>query len=183
MKRVLTILAIVLLSLYSEAQTQHMKFLNIDLNCTLSTFASKLKGKGFVQDMTKSHDNVVVAKGMFAGEKVVVEVKCATKTHLVYCANVCFPRSTGYNYEELKQHLIDKYGTTYTEKRNIKDGKGFVKYTTDYAVWEVGKDETTGEYNRIILSKCDYSAPAPYVISYIDNINSKIDIQEIISDF
>ena len=92
-----------------------MKFLGIDLNCTMTTFVNKLKGKGFVQDMNTSHDNTVVMKGMFAGEKVKVEIKGAAKTHLICSVYVCFNLSTRYTYEALKNQLKDKYGEEYQE--------------------------------------------------------------------
>ncbi|MCQ2284080.1 MAG: hypothetical protein MJZ57_04180 [Bacteroidales bacterium] len=183
MKKTLLALALFMACLTGSAQTQHMKFLGIDLNCTISTFTSKLKGKGFVQDMNNSHDNLVVAKGVFAGERVKLEVKCATKTHLVHTVNVCFNLSSSYTFESLKTRLIDKYGAEFKEFKNVAEGEGFVKYATDYIVWELNPDEEFGEANKIVLTKCNYRSTSPLVISYIDNKNSKIDIQEINSDF
>lgn len=160
-----------------------MKFLGIDLNCTMTTFVNKLKGKGFVQDMNTSHDNTVVMKGMFAGEKVKVEIKGAAKTHLICSVYVCFNLSTRYTYEALKNQLKDKYGEEYQEFNKIKEDEGFVQYSTDYIIWNTDKDPDNGNCNRVVLSKCSYRGSSPFVISYIDSRNSIIDLQEIKSDF
>lgn len=184
MKKTFLIIALLMACVLGEAQTQHMKFLGIDLNCTLSTFTSKLKGKGFIQDLNNSHENFIIAKGVFAGEKTRVEVRCASKTHLVSSVRVCFNMSTGYTYEELQKRLMDKYGAEYEEEKGLKEADACgVKYVTDYSKWKVNVDEETGAYNLIVLSKCSYRGASPLVISYIDSRNSAIDIQEINSDF
>ena len=82
-----------------------------------------------------------------------------------------------------KGKLQDKYGTNYKEYKNVKDGEGYVRYATDYIVWETDPDEITGETNRIVLTKCNYNGSSPFVISYIDSKNSKVDTIEINSDF
>lgn len=183
MKKVLFIITLVLLSFSSMAQIQAMKFLGISLNCTMTTFNSKLKGKGYVQDMNASKENLLVMKGMFAGEKVKVQAHCATKTHLICNVNVCFFMSTRYTYEKLKSELTEKYGDKYVEAHKVEENKGYVPYVTDYCQWFVDQDTLTGKSNTIILSKCDYRSSAPLVISYIDAKNSHIDILEIKSDF
>ena len=94
MKKCICLLALWLFALAAPAQSQHMKFMGIDMNCTISTFMSKLKGKGFTEDASSHQDNKVVMKGTFAGEKVKLEVRCASKSHLVYSVMVCFNLST-----------------------------------------------------------------------------------------
>ncbi len=184
MKRILLVVAFIAAYILLPAQSQNMKFMGIGLNCTMSTFTSKLKGKGFTQDMTASRDNTVVMKGMFAGEKVKVEIKGAAKTHLVCSVNVCFLMSTRYTYEKLKDELMEKYGKfEWKEYLKVKEDEGYVQYVTDYVVWNADAVEETGEHNLVVLSKCNYRSTAPYVISYIDTRNSAIDLQEIKSDF
>lgn len=183
MKKCTLVIAFLATFAFCSAQSQPMKFMGISLNCTQSTFVSKVKGKGFVEDPTRSHDNISVLKGMFAGERVSIQARAAAKTHMMCYVNVNFTRSTSYTYETLKGKLQDKYGTNYKEFKNVKDGEGYVKYATDYIVWETDPDEITGETNRIVLTKCNYNGSSPYVISYIDNKNSKVDTIEINSDF
>lgn len=183
MKKCTLVIAFLATFAFCSAQSQPMKFMGITLNCTQSTFVSKVKGKGFVEDATRSHDNISVLKGMFAGERVTIQARAAAKTHMICYVYVCFNRSTTYTYEILKGKLQDKYGTNYKEYKNVKDGEGYVRYATDYIVWETDPDEITGETNRIVLTKCNYNGSSPYVISYIDNKNSKVDTIEINSDF
>lgn len=163
------------------AQTQHMKFMGIDLNCTQSTFISKLKGKGFVEDNSGSHENRIFMKGTFAGEKVKLEIRSASKSHLVHSVFVCFNLSTSYSYDALKAQL-SKYGE-YTEVRNVKEDDGVVKYVTDYARWDTDTDPETGNFNSIVLYKCSYRSTSPFVIAYLDRRNALLDVKEVSSDF
>ena len=165
------------------AQTQPMRFMGISLNCTMSTFSSKLKGKGFTEDPSNSRENLVVMKGLFAGEKVRTETRCAVKTHMVSSVFVCFNRSTSYTYEDLRKRLSEKYGTGYTEYTDLKEEGGYVKYVTDYTEWKTDVDTVTGGYNLVVLSKCSYRSTSSFVISYIDGKNSKLEAVEINSDF
>lgn len=167
----------------SYAQTQPMKFLGIGMNSTMSTFISKLKGKGFVEDMNHSKPNYTMMKGNFAGERVKLEIRSAAKTHLIYKVDVYFNMSTQFTYPDLQERLRGKYGEITQEVNNIKEEPIFVKYTTDYSKWQTDTDTLTQGFNTIILSKCSYHSTSPVVISYIDGKNSKIEALEVNSDF
>ena len=67
MKKIFSVLFLILAVLVGNAQTQPMKFLGIGMNSTMSTFVSKLKGKGFVEDVSHTKPNYTVMKGTFAG--------------------------------------------------------------------------------------------------------------------
>ncbi len=184
MKKILILLSIIAFAITLNAQTAPMKFLGIGMNSTQSTFVSKLKGKGFVEDVSHSKPNLIVMKGMFAGERVKIEIRCAAKTHLVYGVYVFFNMSTRFTYEDLKSRLASKYGETFEEVNNLKnDDYAYVKYTTDYSQWFTDKDEESGAHNTIVLSKCSYHSTSPYVLSYIDGKNSKVEMLEVNSDF
>jgi len=165
------------------AQTKPMKFMGIGMNSTLNTFTNKLKGKGFVQDESHNKPNLIIMKGVFAGERVKLEIHSAAKTHLVYKVNVLFNVSTQFTYEDLKQRLTDKYGEISLEKNKIKDEPVFIKYTTDYTQWKMDTDTVTNNFNAIILSKCSYHSTTPLTITYMDGKNSKIEALEVNSDF
>ena len=182
MKKMLFIVAFLCAAFVSPAQTQPMKFMGISLNCTVSTFISKLKGKGFVQDLNNSHENTIIMKGVFAGERTKLVINGASKTHLVCQVEVYFNLSTSYTYEILRTKLQAKYGTG-VEHKNLKEDEGFVKYSTDCTVWETDTDEVTGSSNKIILSKCSYRSQSPYIITYLDSRNSKVGVEERDSDF
>ncbi len=183
MKRFLLFLSFVCVVALASAQEQPMKFLGINMNCTMNTFVNKLKGKGFVQDSNTNDPSTVFMKGTFAGEHVKLEIRAASKTHLVYIVVVNFNRSTNYTYPALKEKLIEKYGEDFKEYNGLKEEDKYAKFVTDYMVWKLNTDETTKNCNRLVLSKCSYRANFPLVLSYIDGRNSIIDIQEIESDF
>jgi len=182
MKKILLVVAFICAAFVTPAQTQPMKFMGISLNCTISTFVSKLKGKGFVQDMNNSQDNTIIMKGTFAGEKAKLIINGAAKTHLVCQVDVYFNLSTTYTYEVLKTKLQAKYGTG-VEHKNLKEEDGYVKYSTDCMVWETDKDTVSGACNKIILSKCSYRSSSPLIITYYDCRNSKVGVEERDSDF
>ncbi len=164
-------------------QTQPMKFLGVGMNSTMSTFVSKMKGKGFVEDVNHTKPNYTMMKGTFAGERVKIEIRSAAKTHLVYSVNVFFNMSTQFTYADLQNRLSGKYGEIVQEVNNIKEEPIYVKYTTDYSKWQTDIDTVTQGFNTIILSKCSYHSTSPVVITYIDGKNSKVEALEINSDF
>ncbi len=183
MKRIILIIAMFLMVGSISAQVQPMKFLGINMNCTMNTFVNKLKGKGFVQDANTNHPNTVFMKGTFAGERVKLEIRAAAKTHLVYIVVVNFNRSTSYTYSGLKETLLEKYGDNSKEFNKLQEEDKYAKFVTDYMVWRLNEDEETHNCNRLVLSQCSYRANFPLVLSYIDGKNSIIDLQEVESDF
>ena len=183
MKKILTTFLLIIAVAFCSAQMQPMKFLGIGMNSTMSTFVSKLKGKGFVEDVNHTKPNYTVMKGTFAGERVKLEIRSAAKTHLVYKVDVFFSLSTQFTYPDLQGRLSDKYGGITQEVNNIKDEPVYVKYTSDYSKWQTDTDTTTQMSNTIILSKCSYHSTSPVVISYIDGKNSKVESLEVNSDF
>lgn len=183
MKKILLFTLFCVSLLLGSAQTQPMKFLGVGMNSTMSTFVSKMKGKGFVEDVNRSKPNYTLMKGTFAGERVKIEIRSAAKTHLVYSVNVFFNMSTQFTYADLQNRLSNKYGEIAQEVNNIKDGPMYVKYTTDYSKWQTDTDTLTQGFNSIILSKCSYHSTTPIVITYIDGKNSKVETLEVDSDF
>lgn len=183
MRRIIATIVFCISLIVSNAQTQPMKFMGIGMNSTLSTFVSKLKGKGFTEDVNHSKPNFTVMKGVFAGERVKIEVRSAAKTHLVYSVNVYFNLSTQFTYADLQNRLSDKYGTEYQEFNKLKEEHVMVKYTTDYTKWQVDVDTLTQAHNSVILSKCSYNSTSPVVITYMDGKNSKVEALEVNSDF
>lgn len=183
MKKILLTLFLSVSMIVGFGQTQPMKFMGIGMNSTLSTFISKLKGKGFTEDVNHSKPNLTVMKGVFAGERVKLEVRSSAKTHLVYSVNVYFNLSTQFTYSDLQNRLANKYGAEYQEIKGLKEENVMVKYTTDYSRWMLDVDTLTQEHNTIILSKCSYNSTAPVVITYLDGKNSKVEMLDVNSDF
>ena len=183
MKKILFTLFLSASMIVGFGQTQPMKFMGIGMNSTLSTFVSKLKGKGFTEDVNHCKPNLTVMKGVFAGERVKLEVRSSAKTHLVYSVNVYFNLSTQFTYADLQGRLANKYGTEYQEVNNLKEEQFIVKYTTDYTKWVMDVDTLTQDHNTVILSKCSYNSTAPVVITYMDGKNSKVEMLDVNSDF
>lgn len=183
MKKTLLTFICFMLILTGFGQTKPMKFMGVGMNSTLSTFVSKLKGKGFTEDVNHNKPNLVVMKGVFAGERVKLEVRSAAKTHLIYNVSVFFNMSTQFTYEDLQQRLTEKYGEPALELNKIKDEPVFVKYSTDYTQWKLDMDTTTNTFNAIVLSKCSYHSTSPLIITYLDGKNSKVEALEVNSDF
>ena len=65
MKKIITMIALVLCTLAMSAQTNHMKFKGIPMEGTLQSFTNKLKMKGYTPMGIR--DGVSVLKGEFAG--------------------------------------------------------------------------------------------------------------------
>lgn len=183
MKKILITLLYIIAFSVGYSQTQPMRFLGIGMNSTMSTFISKLKGKGFVEDVNHAKPNYTVMKGTFAGERVKLEIRSAAKTHLIYKVDVYFNMSTQFTYPDLQERLSGKYGEIAQEVNNIREEPIYVKYTTDYSKWQTDTDTLTQGFNTIILSKCSYHSTSPVVISYIDGKNSKVEALEVNSDF
>lgn len=183
MKKILFTVLFCMAVVLSFGQTQPMKFLGVGMNSTMSTFVSKMKGKGFVEDVNHTKPNYTLMKGTFAGERVKIEIRSAAKTHLVYSVNVFFNMSTQFTYADLQDRLSGKYGEIVQEVNNIKEEPIYVKYTTDYSKWQTDVDTVNQAFNTIILSKCSYHSTSPVVITYIDGKNSKVEALEINSDF
>lgn len=183
MKKILFIVLFCMSLTLIFGQTQPMRFLGVGMNSTMSTFVSKMKGKGFVEDVNHTKPNYTLMKGTFAGERVKIEIRSAAKTHLVYSVNVFFNMSTQFTYEDLQGRLSGKYSAITQEVNNIKEEPIYVKYTTDYSKWQIDTDTVTQGFNTIILSKCSYHSTSPVVITYIDGKNSKVEALEINSDF
>ena len=183
MKKILFTVLFCMALIFSFGQTQPMKFLGVGMNSTMSTFVSKMKGKGFVEDVNHTKPNYTLMKGTFAGERVKIEIRSAAKTHLVYSVNVFFNMSTQFTYADLQDRLSGKYGEIVREVNKIKEEPIYVKYTTDYSKWQTDVDTVNQAFNTIILSKCSYHSTSPIVITYIDGKNSKVEALEINSDF
>lgn len=183
MKKILWLILFCFTLTTLQAQNQPMRFMGISMNSTITTFISKLKGKGFVEDPSHSKPNMVVMKGMFAGERVKLEIHSAAKTHLVSTVNVLFNLGTQFTYPDVKNRIASKYGNLTKEVTKIKDEPVFIKYTTDYSLWKLDVDTTNNNHNSIILSKCGYQSNSPLTISYRDGKNSQAENLEINSDF
>ncbi len=169
MKRILSFFVMLVLTLGVMAQTQHMKFMGIPLDGTISAFHQKLVAKGCKHNVEVS--NVVgagsrVFVGTFFGEKASIHVYYNAKTKVVYRAKACIKRSSEDNiirkYNEVKSALEEKYPDAYMVK-DEDDGYECMNFC-------IAQGEIV-----LYVSKYDGYSETPYSlhIDYYDYVNFK----------
>ena len=157
------------LTLGAMAQTQHMKFMGIPLNGTISAFHQKLVAKGCKHDVGVS--NAVGAggrafTGTFFGEKADICVFYNAKTKVVYRAKACIDRSSEDDiirkYNEVKSALEEKYPDAYMCEVENYGYDSMQFYTAE------------GEID-LYVAKFDDVYPTEYTlfIDYVDEVNFK----------
>lgn len=116
MRRIVSLFICCISAFVMYAQTEHMKFMGIPLNGTISSFQSKLLSKGIKYDEVLSRHLGVGCRcfnGKFSGEKANIYVYYNDKTKTVYRAKAvieCSSKSIGENkYKEFETMLNTKY--------------------------------------------------------------------------
>ncbi|MBQ5826008.1 MAG: hypothetical protein IIW46_00825 [Bacteroidaceae bacterium] len=169
MKRFLSFFVMLVLTLGVMAQTQHMKFMGIPLNGTISAFHQKLVAKGCKPDVEYNKTAPVGSRhfiGTFFGEKAFIIVYYNAKTKVVYRAKAVIDRSSEnkiiQKYNEVKSALEEKYPNAYMSKGE-QDGKESVGLYTDSG------------WIDLYVSKYDGYSETPYSlhIDYYDVANYK----------
>jgi len=184
MKKTITILASILITVSSFAQNQqsaHLSFKGVPIDGTLNEYVTKMKECGFSHEGTE--DGVAVLKGDFAAYKnCMVLVSTLKKKDLVSEISVVFPEcdtwsSLSSNYFLLKDLLTEKYGkpsdcvekfqNKYADDDNLKMSEvkmNGCKYFTSY--------ET--EKGSIQLSIGASEMNCFVILEYFDKINGGI---------
>lgn len=169
MKRFLSLFVMLVMTLGVMAQTQHMKFMGIPLNGTISAFHQKLVAKGCKHDVEVSKVAGVGSRaftGTFFGEKSGIYVYYNAKTKVVYRAKACIDRSSEdmviQKYNEVKSALKEKYPDAYMSEVE-EYGYDSVGFYTDQGVI------------ALYVSKYDGYSETPYSlhIDYYDDVNYK----------
>lgn len=116
MKKSIILLIISIVALCIPMQAQHLKFMGIPLNGTITQFQSKLQAKGMKYNKSISQQlpaGVRMFNGTFAGEKAEVFIYYEPGSKNVYKSKVVtgYPDANSCNtkYEELKSLLMSKY--------------------------------------------------------------------------
>lgn len=176
MKRIFSFFVMLVLTLGVMAQTQHMKFMGIPLNGTISAFHQKLVAKGCKHDVEVS--NAVGAgsrifTGTFFGEKADIHIYYNAKTKVVYRAKACIERSSEDDifrkYNEVKSALEEKYPNAYISKGEY-EGNESVHFYTDLG----NIDLYVTKYDNVYLTQ--YFLHIDYYddVNYKKNENSKM---------
>ena len=116
MKKILTIVLALVLTLGAHAQDEHMKFMGIPLDGNISTFQNKLSAKGVKPDTQFNASSPVGSRlyyGDFAGYEASFHVYYDKNTKIVYRAKACI-RNTDLSiveryYKEIKKLIQTKY--------------------------------------------------------------------------
>ena len=169
MKRILSFFVMLVLTLGVMAQTQHMKFMGIPLDGTISAFHQKLVAKGCKPDVEYNKIAPVGRRlfiGTFFGEKAGICVYYNAKTKVVYRAKAVIERSSEdmiiQQYNEVKSALEEKYPDAYMVK-DEDDGYEVMHFCTAQGVID------------LYVSKYDGYSETPYTlfIDYVDDVNDK----------
>ena len=120
MKKTLLLLLCIIMAMGMQAQTQtqeHLKFMGIPLDGTISQFHSKLLAKGFKYDDESSFSGVREYNGIFSGEDAIIFVYYNTSSKIVYRAKAAIKRDTEdlikKEYDDFKRLLSTKYKDAY----------------------------------------------------------------------
>lgn len=114
MKRLAFVIISCLMFVVSQAQTEHMKFMGIPLNGTITQFQAKLIAKGFKFDAQLNKTIIAgcrAFKGVFSEDNADIYVYFNTKTKVVYRAKAvieCMNIKKGEEKLELYKSLLKK---------------------------------------------------------------------------
>lgn len=128
MKKLFLILFLALAVITASAQTEHMKFLGIPIDGTISSFTSNLHVKGFYFDRESNKEtpaDMRVLKGTFHSRLVKVAVFFDSKTSTVYEVKVMFDSYDADDLKSLRAELETAISSKYlnqTDTTYDKDG-------------------------------------------------------------
>lgn len=129
MKKIVFIIIACLMGVIAQAQEQkeHLKFMGIELNGSISDFQTKLQTKGLtVSPQSKQQPTGIrVFDGTFSGEDAQIVVWYNPRTKEVYRAKAVISRYGKDLVEQLmhsmERKLDAKYGTEYKESDEVED--------------------------------------------------------------
>ena len=123
MKRASLSFLLLMLTAWSFAQNEHVKFMGIPLNGTIQQFHQKLVGKGCGHDVKTSNmlgNGARAFKGTFAGNKADIVIFYDESTKIVYRAKAiisCYGESArDSKFNDMKDLLDTKYGPLFSFK-------------------------------------------------------------------
>lgn len=171
MKKTLSLLICCLIALNLFAQKEHLKFMGIPLNGTITAFQSKLQAKGVRYDQKTSSQLSVGCRafnGAFSGEKATIFVYYNEKTKIVYRAKAVITYSNKdigeRRLDDFKQMLKAKYANGLMEDGE-QDGHPSLSIMIPDS-----KEEWTLGYVSL------YMTDPPY--SFMDDVNLHLDYED-----
>ena len=171
MKKMKLLYLFLLFPILGMAQSEHLKFMGIPLDGSITQFHQKLEAKGMTYNeaITKLLNDAVAFDGIFSGEKCNVFVYYNHKTETVYKAKVSIEMSNLDSslevLERFKKMIEDKYGekvveSTYKGNRayylEVRDDKNyygdidlFINYQEDYNRYSLHLDYRDNENHKL----------------------------------
>lgn len=114
MKKVLLMIACMLIAINSFSQSSHIEFKGIPLDGQLSDFVSKLQKQGFTFNKYL-RDYVVIMEGVFAGKYATIYVLATPKSKIVWKVSANYDEKESWSslksdYSDMKELYTKKYG-------------------------------------------------------------------------
>ena len=134
MKKIFFVWLLALVSILGYAQnlTEHMSFMGIPINGTITQFQTKLQGKGCALDRITNSQLGVGCRaftGKFVDNKVNIFVYYDEKTKIVYRVKAVLSGTSEeiavQQYEKIKGLLLTKYGSTFSNYGTQSDKEAF----------------------------------------------------------
>ena len=181
MKTIILTITFAITTMFSIAQTsEHLSFKGVQIDGKLDEYVNKMKQNGFTHLGTQK--GIAILNGDFAGYKNCnVGVSTLSQNDLVYKISVLLPEQDKWsglssNYFELKQMLIEKYGSPKEEVEKF-DGNSQPKDDNSkmyqvkfdrckyYSIWNTEKGEIQLSIDHNDSSSCNVK------LLYLDKIN------------
>lgn len=188
MRKLLFAMMCMMLGAAAMAQTEHLKFKGIPMDCSVDEMARKLQAKGFKYE--QKLDGVVLMKGTFAGSPncsiTLLPVDGSTKIRRI---GVSFPDCENWRcledkYSDLKDLLTQKYNLpisierfdSYSEPTN--DGYKMTLVNLDRCKYQ--SDFYANNGTIILYIATGYEAHVHLI--YEDAANAKVNEQNVLDD-
>lgn len=175
---------------YAQNLTEHLSFMGIPINGTITQFQAKLQGKGCVVDRALSSQLTVgcrAFKGKFVDNKVDIYVYYDEKTKLVYRVKAVVSGTSEsiaeQKYEKIKGLLLTKYGSSFCNYGTQSEKESFSVLVASKGLLEnldssnsLSANGFKGEVD-LFIAKDDSFIRYPFWfnlhIDYIDAINNE----------
>lgn len=192
MKKIFFVWLLALVSILGYAQnlTEHMSFMGIPINGTITQFQTKLQGKGCALDRITNSQLGVGCRaftGKIVDNKVNIFVYYDEKTKIVYRVKAVLSGTSEeiavQQYEKIKGLLLTKYGSTFSNYGTQSDKEAFGVLVASKSLREDRDSSYSLASNGfkgavdLYIAKDDSYLRYPYWfnlhIDYMDAINSE----------
>lgn len=184
MKKLITLVLLVLYSFSIFAQEEHLTFKNIPIDGPLTQFLGKLKAGGFTQ-FDRDTDGVWLL-GKFAGKDCKILVQSSATSQTVYAVYALFVNRNDWgmakmDYNTLKEALSRKYGQPQSkeefESPYKEDGYEFMHMKDGHVIW-LSEYSTPNGLIRLYIKEQGVSEGCA-ITSYRDRLNYEKSIAEL----